>query len=754
MTRVSRRKCKMKKLFVFLALGSLVFTMSGAENLIKNGDFSEVDANGTPKHWSFYPAKMPAGASAIVDSTFATSGGTSVRFQNTELWHYTRIDQVVQVKPNTNYIAYFKSKGENITCPNGGMVRMYIGHNGNLDRPTKQFGPFFDYQPLGRPENWSYKWKRYESGVFNSGKNTAFGICLFLMRGKGTAWVDEVELYEYTPELQKEVEAAHARTLLRNDIEKLKANADGNPEMLKKVAAAAADLEKWYPEKRQNMRSGFPFFKFQGELFALNAENLQRNHPGKSILVTADDALKPYNHLPGKVADFANKVEISGVGGDIESFALNFTNLQKELAVVTLESDRKIDLEFRKTTFVAAELNKAFDDALMPVVKTVDGKYRFAIPGGMTVQIYCTAFLPEKAGKTVSELKWSTMQTKGTIALEQNVVKAVFPAEMPIWSFSYLYRCRGIMHKHPEATAKFLKRMHQNAHMLFHVTEFRPVFDENGNIQPEKMKWDVLDKDRTKLMLQPGMLIINALYFQEPYLSIFLGTNKDGSKIAPFSPEWEKRAGAYIKTTIAGLKKRNVGYDRFVFFLRDEPMANSLDAMEKMAKFINKVDPRIRVSNNSNNLLNHQQIERLAKFVTVQAPHIDYLTPEVMNILRANKNEVWTYWVQNKSIPGSSLRDVFIKLKKLDVRAFSYWCAYDTGDTWSGVKQSYSVLFKGDNEWIYSKRSEGIREGIEDYTLLKMLEDKDPTYYNKVIKAITPENRSEMRKTILKQLNR
>ena len=85
MTRVSRRKCKMKKLFVFLALGSLVFTMSGAENLIKNGDFSEVDANGTPKHWSFYPAKMPAGASAIVDSTFATSGGTSVRFQNTEL---------------------------------------------------------------------------------------------------------------------------------------------------------------------------------------------------------------------------------------------------------------------------------------------------------------------------------------------------------------------------------------------------------------------------------------------------------------------------------------------------------------------------------------------------------------------------------------------------------------------------------------------------------------------------------------------
>ena len=87
------------------------------------------------------------------------------------------------------------------------------------------------------------------------------------------------------------------------------------------------------------------------------------------------------------------------------------------------------------------------------------------------------------------------------------------------------------------------------------------------------------------------------------------------------------------------------------------------------------------------------------------------------------------------------------------MRAFSYWCAYDTGDTWSAVKQSYSVLFKGDDEWIYSKRSEGIREGIEDYTLLKMVEDKDPAFYNAVINTITPENRSEMRKKILEKLN-
>ncbi|MBE6402330.1 MAG: hypothetical protein IKD10_01845 [Lentisphaeria bacterium] len=745
----------MKKVLLLLTAAFAVWTVSGAENLIKNGDFSEVDANGVPKHWSFYPAKMPAGASAVVDSTFATSGGTSVRFQNTELWHYTRIDQVVKVKPNTDYIAFFKSKGENITSPNGGMVRMYIGHNGNLDRPTKQFGPFFDYVKLGRPENWSYKWKKYESGVFNSGKNTAFGICLFLMRGKGTAWVDEVELYEYTPELRKEIEAGHARTLLKRDVEKLKANAKGDKEMLKKINAAEQRLGKWYPEVRTNKRSGFPFYKFQEELFALNAEILQRNHPGKTMLLTADsDAIKPYDHLPAKVKPFSGKVELSGVGNDIESFALNFTNTSKDLSVVTLVSDKKINLEIRKTTAVASDLNKAFDDALMPVVLTRDGKYRFAVPGGMTVQIYCTVFFPEKAGKTLSTLKWSTLRDSGSVDIVQNVIKAAFPEIMPIWSFSYLYRSRGIMHRHADATAKFLKRMHQNAHMLFHVTEFRPVFDENGKIQPGKMRWDVLDKDRNGLMLKGGMLIINCLYFHEPYLSVFLGKNKDGSSIKPFSPEWESRAGQYIKATVEGLKKRGVGYDRFVFFLRDEPMSNALPGMEKMAHFIRKVDPQIKISNNSNNLLNHKEIRRLAGFLDIQAPHIDYLTPEVMQILHDAKNEVWTYWVQNKSIPGSQLRDVFMKLKKQNIRAFSYWCAYDPGDIWDAAKQSYSVIFRNDDEWSPSKRAEGIREGIEDYTLLKMLEDKDPASYKEIINSITPENRPAMRKKILEKLNR
>ena len=105
-------------------------------------------------------------------------------------------------------------------------------------------------------------------------------------------------------------------------------------------------------------------------------------------------------------------------------------------------------------------------------------------------------------------------------------------------------------------------------------------------------------------------------------------------------------------------------------------------------------------------------------------------------------------------IPGSQLRDVFMKLKKQNIRAFSYWCAYDPGDIWDAAKQSYSVIFRNDDEWSPSKRAEGIREGIEDYTLLKMLEDKDPASYKEIINSITPENRPAMRKKILEKLNR
>ena len=233
-------------------------------------------------------------------------------------------------------------------------------------------------------------------------------------------------------------------------------------------------------------------------------------------------------------------------------------------------------------------------------------------------------------------------------------------------------------------------------------------------------------------------------------MTLFLDKNGE-QEIIPFSPEWESRAGQYLKTVIAGFKERGLGYDRFVFCLKDEPTPRELVNMEKMATVIKKIDTQVHIYNNCNSVLSLADIRKLASFVDIISPHRNLLTPDYLDAYKGK--EVWCYWVQNKSVPGYQLRDFFLELKQKDVRAFSYWCMADNGNPWYSAKQSYSILFPGDDkEWIPSKRSEGIREGIENYTLLTLLEQQDASYYQTIKNTITPDNWKKIRKEILRRL--
>ncbi|MBR4219543.1 MAG: hypothetical protein IKR81_00215, partial [Victivallales bacterium] len=251
--------------------------------------------------------------------------------------------------------------------------------------------------------------------------------------------------------------------------------------------------------------------------------------------------------------------------------------------------------------------------------------------------------------------------------------------------------------------------------------------------------------------LPPGsLLVFNVLLTHNPYMKLFLGKNGE-QEIVPFSPEWESRVTQYLKAVIAGFKERGLGYDRFVFCLKDEPTPRELVNMEKMAAVIRKIDPQVRIYNNCNSVLSLEEIRKLASFVDIISPHRNQLTPDYLDAYKGK--EIWCYWVQNKSVPGYQIRDFFLELKQKDVRAFSYWCMADNGNPWYSAKQSYSILFPGDDrEWIPSKRSEGIREGIENYTLLTLLEQQAPDYYQRIKNTITPDNWKNLRREILRRL--
>ncbi len=733
----------------FVVICLLAVSLS-AQNLIKNGNFAKRTADGKPADWVVWPPKLANGASVELDTTMSASAGCSVRIMHNRIDMYSRVEQVVPCKPHTEYIAYFKSMGKEINSPHGGVVRMFIGSHGTLDRALTTFGPAFEYYKLERPANWNYPWKRYESNVFSSGDSDAFGICLYLNNASGIAWIDDVELYEYTPELRKEVEAGVGRKQLMIDLERLRTYANGQDDILKKLDDFAERIAKWYPEPRSAVLDGMPFYSLHRELIALNAEILQRRYPERGIVVSQQLPLRAGSHLMDVLKPLPEAIEVAGLRGELEPFALAFTNCRKAETEVELLPPENLAMELRIATAVELEDGRSTDDALVLLRPDEKGRLRFKVPAGMTRQLYCAVRLQEKAGTVESHLSWKAGNETGGVKLLATASKASMPDIVPIRSFSYLCHNLTPFCRREEASKAILKRMHQNAEMIFHVTSLQGVFDEKGVIQPDKMNWS--DVDRTLAVLpSDGLLVFNVLLSHDPYMTIFLGKS-NGEAIVPFSNEWESRAEQYLKTVIAGFRERGLGYDRFVFCLQDEPTARQLARMERMAAFCRKIAPQVRIYNNCNSVLTLADIRKLVSFVDIISPHCNQLSPEFLDAFKGK--EIWCYWVQSKSVAGFQLRDFFLELKQKDVRAFSYWCMFDRTDPWYSAKQSYGVIFPGDEgEWIPSKRSEGIREGIEDYTLLYLLEQQDSAYYISIKGSITPDKWPSLRKEILGRLH-
>ena len=739
----------LKSLFItsFFA-ATLIF----GQNLIKNGNFAKLNEDGSVADWIIWPSPLPKGATIEPDTTTSASAGRSIRIAHANDSFYSRVEQVVPCKPHTNYIAFFKSRGENMNAPHGGVVKMYIGGHGNLDRALTAFGPAFDYYKLNYPKDWRYPWTKYESKVFSSGDSDSFGVCVYLHQTSGIAWIDDVELYEYTPELGKILEANYARKQLLIDLEAMRGFAAGDADVSRELDAFESRISKWMPDKHSANIEGIPFYPLHRELIAVNAKILQKRQPGRGMIVTESAPLARVSHLQSEFPAFNGVVELAGLRGERESFGLCFTNCKSEEAEITLEYSGAALFEARQVTAVEAENSVSYDDALVLLRTDADGRINFKVPAGMTRQLFCCVTFTDTPDRSDALLRWSGQSEKGEIRIEMEASAARLPEKLPIWTFSYhdsgtIFKKSGL----PKIRAT-LERMHENAFMFAHVAELRPFFDENGVIETDKMNWKWMDEAFSRMPAKDNFFLFIVDLHVEPYLTLFLGKDK-GETITAYSPEWEKRTSQYLKVIIDAFKKRGIGYDRFAFSFWDEPSDNSVDKMQKAVLFLRKLDPNVRIYNNFNSSLTENGLKRLLGMVDVVSPHVTNMTPETMALLKDSQKEIWCYWVQNKGTVGDELREFFWKLREMDVNAFSYWCLSDNSDTWSWKKQSYSVIFTGDEkEWIPSKRSEGIREGIEDYALLTLLKEQEAGEYAQIISRCGKEPWKQLRREIIHKL--
>lgn len=248
---------------------------------------------------------------------------------------------------------------------------------------------------------------------------------------------------------------------------------------------------------------------------------------------------------------------------------------------------------------------------------------------------------------------------------------------------------------------------------------------------------------------QPVSVIVNLPVYSEPHISIALGKDK-GKSIAPYSLEWERRIILWLRALVPEFNARGIGYDRLYINLRDEPAEKDIDYLERLAKVIRRADPNLKIYNNFHYALSQQSIVRLANAIDVIAPELEMMTPDKMKILHESGKEIWMYHVQNRSYPAHKIRDCFRMLKRENVTGYSYWCFFDRNPEWEPKgAQSYSVVYDGDSaEWTPSKRSEAIRMGLEDYTLLTILQERNLKIYAELMKEEMTLSRNELRARI------
>ena len=730
---------KSKFLLILAVTGLCVFSYGA--NIIKNGNFIEKNADGFAADWQKKNLPQNSGATVRLDNTNSKSGGQSICITNPDEKCYTRIEQLhIPCKPRTKYVARFWTKGQNIQSSQKGGARMFIGPYGELSRPIMQFGPDIELLSRNVPYPHNYGWTLYESNVFSSGSSSELGVTLYFRHASGTVWFDNVEIVEFTPDEKRNREAERSRKLIRDDIAQVRKIA---PELDAELKKLEVEVQKFFPTVR-DPRAGMPFFAPQRELGRIFSRVLQKKFKTSNIIISAvNDPLKAQSAYILPDGQYQKNIVLEGLKNEVETFSLNLTNPAANSKLVKIEIPEKLELEAYNVIHVETDRRIAVDDALLPLKKESAATYSVKVPGGMTCQIYFSA-----------KLKYAD---SGIIRVNGNEIKieyrpknTLFPEDLPITLFSYAYPYRYSFIEHLEKARKLRYHMHNNGAMPYQFCSPIPYFDAKGKFIPSKTDWGKLDVILS-MTPAPQRLIINAPVYSPAHIKEFLGTD-NGKPIALFSAEWERRIGIWLKHLTQGLARRGITYKDFCISLIDEPGDNRLEYMKKTAAVIKKIDKNIRVYNNFNHGISHKNIGGLAEALDIIAPEIAEMSSDKMQILKKSGKEIWCYHVQNRSYPADKMRDIFHVLRKEDVKGFSYWCFYDSSPRWMPTGgQSYAIFYDGaDNKWYPSKRAEGIREGMEIYTILSVLKEQNEKQYKNLCAKIGKLSHSELRKEALK----
>ncbi len=699
------------------------------DNLCPNPGFEQLDEAGWAEGWEIWPTAMPGGASVAIDTHVGHSGANALRLVHTAGSSYTRAQRPITVEPNTEYIFSCWIRCEDVEPVDGSQgARLYV---------EKATGDHAARRMIGNTP-----WTEVRLGPMNVGNVSRVTLMCYLHRCSGTVWFDDVSVVKVTDEVRASLQAERTRERLAADINSAWDVAQQAQDMqameaLNALTARAATEEL---PTELDYRAGPPYFLLQAEAFAVAAAINRRAHlsppPPLSVpargendtqvaawMTDAFDAFGPVALVPEE-PELSRELMLCTT--DREQALLRLCNIGEEPAEVTVqvgrfEGEGAPAVTAREVVCVDPGGNDRLKGDPLPLLDLDGNRARLTLtPGlvrGVWLQIDADGTAPG-----LYELAL-TVSADGQAPIEAQVRARVLPVTMPerrpIVTWNYSYQHDWIMPERWEQARRDLVEHHINAYCWPSKYLPWPELDEAGVMKP--LDWSAFDEGlRTHdgidwLLLWPG--------FE------WEGNLKLRNELEPGSEPWRELFVEWFTALREGLEARGYGADRVAWYLADEPVTEARARPVVLAgKVISEIAPDALVLANPYPAATWDVLRKMDPVVNLWCPSLSIADEEHLEFFRAGSEVLWSYQVLSKRADAfGSYRLSFWRLWDEAITGQGFWAyASAKGSAWNPWDENgtdYAPVYDGDpRELIPSIRWEAWREGVEDYTLLWMLD--------------------------------
>ncbi len=175
--------------------------------------------------------------------------------------------------------------------------------------------------------------------------------------------------------------------------------------------------------------------------------------------------------------------------------------------------------------------------------------------------------------------------------------------------------------------------------------------------------------------------------------------------------------------------------DAWALYPVDEPHGEKLQFLIRIARWIKRINPRIRVyanpSQSRTGFASYSDLKKLDPLIDIWQPSLTFANGEGKRFFSELTRPWWIYnnprAPAKQASPLSDFRMLAWEAWKIGAKGVGFWSYSDTQgssawDDFDGVRADWAVVYENDVRPIASRRWEAFREGVEDYKLLKATE--------------------------------